>query len=147
MRTQATIEIAASAERVWEVFADVRRWPTWTRSVTSIDPLDAPDVAVGHRFRIKQPKLPALVWQVTEVDAPRSWTWVARSPGATTIAVHHVISRGESASVVTQTIDQRGPLGVIAAVLTRQLVLRYLALEGEGLKSASETGDLGAAQP
>src|SRR5690348_2220058 len=107
MRTQATIEIGASAERVWQVFTDVRRWPTWTPSVTSIEPLDAPSVAVGHRFRIRQPKLPALVWEVTEVDAPRSWTWVARTPGARTAATHQVASRGESACVVTQVIDQR----------------------------------------
>ena len=75
MNTTATIEITAAAEHVWAVFSDVRGWPTWTQSVTSVEPLDGPDLEVGHRFRIKQPWLPPLVWEVTAVDAPRGWTW------------------------------------------------------------------------
>jgi uncharacterized membrane protein len=138
MITRASVDIAASAERVWEVFTDVERWPSWTASVSSLEPLDGPAIAPGHRFRIKQPRMPVLVWGVAEVDVPRSWTWVVRSAGATTYASHEVSPRGPSACVVTQVIDQRGPLGLVVALMMRRLTRRYLELEGQGLKAASE---------
>lgn len=147
MITRATVDINASAERVWEVFTDVARWPSWTASVTSLEPLDEPGIEVGRRFRIKQPRLPTVVWEVTEVDAPRTWTWAVRSPGAVTAATHEVTPRGASECVVTQVIDQRGVLGAAFALLTRRLTRRYLALEGNGLKAASEKAHPLAPQP
>jgi uncharacterized protein YndB with AHSA1/START domain len=144
--TRASVDIAAPADRVWEVFTDVEQWPSWTASVSSLEPLDGPAIAVGHRFRIKQPRMPILVWEVSEVDAPRSWTWAVRSAGATTVASHEISPRGASACVVTQVIDQRGPLGIVVAVLMRRLTKRYLALEGNGLKAASEKAHTLASQ-
>ncbi len=79
MKTQAQVTIEAPVERVWAVFTDAQHWPSWTPSVTSVEPLDGPAIEVGHRFRIKQPRLPVLDWEVTEVDAPHAWTWVVRS--------------------------------------------------------------------
>ncbi len=147
MITRASVDIAAPAERVWQVFTDVQQWPTWTASVSSLEPLDGPAIAVGHRFRIKQPRMPVLVWEVTGVDPGRSWTWAVHSSGATTSASHEVSPRGASACTVTQVIDQRGVLGAIVAVLMRRLTRRYLALEGSGLKSASEKAQPLASQP
>jgi uncharacterized protein YndB with AHSA1/START domain len=147
MITRAEIEIGAPAERVWEVFTDVERWPSWTPSVTSVEPLDAPSISVGNRFRIKQPKLPTLVWQVTAVDAPHSWTWAVRSIGATTSATHDVTPAGPSACVVAQVIDQSGVLGSLAGALTRRLTRKYWSLEGNGLKTVSELREPHAAQP
>ncbi len=138
MMTRATVEIAADAQRVWEIFTNVSEWPTWTESVTSVRPLDGPEISVGNRFEIRQPKLPTLVWEVTAVDAPHSWTWVVRRPGATTSATHDVSPLGASSCVVTQVIEQRGPLGVVAGALTRRLTRHYLSVEGAGLKAVSE---------
>jgi len=146
MITKDSVSIAASAERVWSVFTDIERWPTWTASVTSVEALGGRGIEVGRRFRIKQPRLPGLVWQVTDVDPGRGWTWVTRSVGATTSASHEVLPDGDSA-VVSQTIDQRGPLGVVVAVAMRRMTRRYLALEGQGLKAATEQRGQVAAQP
>jgi uncharacterized membrane protein len=147
MNTEATITINAPASRVWAVFTDVPRWPSWTPSVTSVEPLDGAAIDVGHRFKIKQPKLLALVWEVTDVDAPRSWTWIARSPGATTSATHEVSPRGASGCVVTQTIEHGGGLGIVVGFLTRRITRRYLSQEGNGLKTATEKVDAVGAQP
>jgi uncharacterized protein YndB with AHSA1/START domain len=140
MITSATVEINASAEHVWDVFTDVAGWPSWTASVTSLEPLDGAAIERGHRFRIKQPRLPALVWEVSEVVPPRSWTWVVRSVGATTSATHVVTPVDGSSCVVTQILEQRGPLGVVFAAVTRRMTRRYLSLEGAGLKTVSEEG-------
>ena len=54
----SAVEIAAPAAIVWEVFADVERWPEWTASVPSgVGPLDGPAIEVGHRFAIEWPAL------------------------------------------------------------------------------------------
>ena len=36
---------------------------------------------MGSRARIKQPRLPTTVWEVTEVVTGRSFTWIAGGPG------------------------------------------------------------------
>jgi hypothetical protein len=139
MITDSSIEIDAAPSVVWTVFTDVARWPTWTESVTRLVPLDGPELVVGHRFEIKQPKMPNLVWEITEVTPGVGWTWVQRSPGGTTLAVHEVVAvDGGARTLVRQRIDQRGPIGVVVGALMRRLTRRYLVMEGEGLKARSE---------
>src|ERR1700732_5149484 len=84
MKTYSSVEIAAPASLVWDVFSDVERWPEWTASVTRLVALDGPGISVGNRFEIKQPRMPKLVWEVTEVTPGVAWTWVQRSPGGVT---------------------------------------------------------------
>ena len=100
--------------------------------------LDGPGIEVGKRFEIRQPRFPKLVWEVTEVDPGRSWTWRQRSFGAETRATHEVAAQAPNRTLVRQRIEQRGPLGLIVGLLTRRLTRRYLDLEARGLKSTSE---------
>jgi uncharacterized membrane protein len=137
MITDSSVEIEAPASVVWEVYADVARWPEWTTSVTSVVPLDGPEIEVGKRFEIKQPRMPKLVWEVTAVEPGTSWTWRQRSPGGTTLATHELVPHDDG-TLVRQRIDQRGPIGVAVGVLMRRLTKRYLALESQGLKASSE---------
>ena len=138
MITDSSIEIDAPAATVWDVFTDVERWSEWTASIERIVPLDGAGIEVGKRFEIKQPRMPKLVWEVTEVDPGASWTWRQRSPGA-----HHARhARGRAAgagrTLVRQRIDQRGPSASLIGVLMRRLTKRYLELEAQGLKARSE---------
>ena len=137
MITEDSVTIAAPASLVWEIYADAERWPAWTASVTRVMALDGPGIAVGKRFEIKQPRFPKLVWEVTEVDPGRSWTWQQRAPGGTTVASHEVVSRGEE-TLVRQRIEQRGPIGALVGRLTSGLTKRYLSMEAAGLKSRCE---------
>jgi uncharacterized membrane protein len=138
MITESGVEIDAPATLVWDVFTDVERWPEWTPSVSGLVALDGPGIAVGKRFEIKQPRMPKLVWQVTEVSPGVSWTWVQRSPGGLTMARHEVVGESESRSRVRQQIDQRGPIGALVGLLMRRMTRRYLDLEAAGLKARSE---------
>ena len=137
MITDSSIEIDAPAATVWDVFADVERWPEWTASVERLVALDGP-VEVGARFEIHQPRLPKLVWEVTAVEPGSSWAWRQRSPGGTTLATHEVVDLGDGRTLVRQRIDQRGPVGVAVGVLMLRLTRKYLEMEGRGLKAASE---------
>jgi uncharacterized membrane protein len=136
--TDGSVEIDAPTALVWDVFVDVERWPEWTASMRRIVALDGPGIEVGKRFRIKQPRFPELVWEVTEVEPGVSWTWRQRTPGNTTSAVHELVSRPGDRTLVRQRIDQRGPLGVLVGALVRPLTRRYLDLEGRGLKARAE---------
>jgi len=138
MITECAIDIDAPAGLVWSVFSDVQRWPEWTASVTRLRGLDGPELLVGRRFAIKQPRMPELVWTVTEVSPGTSWTWEQRSPGGLTVARHEVTATGEHTTRVSQRLDQRGPVGALFGMLTRGMTRRYLDMEATGLKMRSE---------
>lgn len=138
MITDSDVDIDAPATVVWDVFTDVERWPEWTTSVSRLVALDGPQIAVGKRFEIKQPRMPKLIWEVTEVAPGTSWTWVQRSPGGLTVARHEVVAESDGRTLVRQQIDQRGPIGAVVGVLMRRMTKRYLELEANGLKARSE---------
>jgi uncharacterized membrane protein len=138
MITDSSVEVAAPAATVWAVYADVERWPEWTASMTRIEALDGPDLAVGKRFAIKQPRLPPLVWTVSALEPGAAWTWQQGAPGGLTLAVHEVVALGPERTLVRQRIDQRGPVGTLVGVFMRGMTRRYLALEAEGLKARCE---------
>ena len=89
-------------------------------------------------MRIKQPRLPRVTWQVTELIPGRSWTWQNRSPGALTIAQHVVTPLDEDTTQVEQSIDQTGPVGSLIGRLIAGTTRRYLRMEAEGLKATAE---------
>jgi uncharacterized membrane protein len=138
MITGSGVEIDAPATVVWDIFSDVERWPEWTASVTRLVALDGPGLAVGKRFEIKQPRMPRLIWTVTELTQGAGWTWVQRSPGGLTLARHDVIPADDGRTRVRQQIDQRGPVGALVGLAMRRMTRRYLELEAEGLKARSE---------
>ena len=138
MNASSSVEIDAPDATVWDVFADVERWPEWTASVTRVVALDGPGIEVGKRFRIKQPRLPDVVWEVTEVEPGVSWTWRQRSPGATAVASHTVVPEDGGRTLARQRVEQRGPVGAAVGLLMTHLTRRYLDLEAEGLKARSE---------
>ena len=138
MFNEDSIEIEAPPQLVWDVFTDVEHWPDWTASVTSLTGLDAPTLAVGHRFAIKQPGMSKLVWTVTEIEPGSSWTWVQRSPGVLVSARHDVIAQPGGRTLVRQQLDQRGVLGALVGRLMVKKTKRFLELEAQGLKARSE---------
>jgi uncharacterized membrane protein len=137
MITETEVEIEASPAAVWDIYAEVERWPDWTASIKSVVGLDGPEIAVGHRFEIRQPRFPKLVWVVTAVQPGVSWTWQQKSFGGTTVASHELTSTG-SRTIVGQRIEQRGPIGVTVGLMIRGLTKRYLMMEAEGLRARVE---------
>ena|SRR5215471_14524170 len=133
---RASVTIDAPIDVVWTVFTDVERWPTWASSFTSVELIDGP-MRLGTKARIRQPQLPALVWEVTKWEPGRSWTWTTTSPGARTDASHALTRSGEG-TVAEQSIVWSGLLGPVAAFLCRSVTRRYLAIEAAGLKRQSE---------
>ncbi len=131
--------INAPAATVWDVFSDVEHWPDWTPSVVRVSYVDgATTLQVGTAVRIKQPRMPKLVWKVTALTSGRSWTWVAKSPGVVTSATHEIDEIDATTCRVRQQIEHRGPLAALVGRLTASRTRRYLEQEAAGLKQRSE---------
>jgi uncharacterized membrane protein len=137
MRFDKTTTIAAPPDHVWAIYSDVERWPEWTASMTSVERLDRGPLRIGSRTRIKQPRLPVAVWEVTELVDGERWVWVTTAPGVRTIGIHEIVP-ADAGSAVRSGIDQGGPLGNLVGRLTRALTERYLTMEGAGLKARAE---------
>ena len=124
--------IDAPPDKVWEVMVDVARWPEWTPTIDSVKLGRGRPLEVGDWAEVRQPKLPRARWTVTEMVSGRRFTWEAKGPGMTTVARHEVVPEG-TGSEVTLSIEQRGPVGAVAALVWRRLTQRYIDLEAESL--------------
>jgi hypothetical protein len=133
-----TVDINAPPEIVAGVMFDVERWAEWTPSVSRIERLDSGPLAVGCRARILQPKVPPAVWQVTELEPGRGFSWKSGSALAWAVGKHGVEASG-AGSRATLSLHFGGPLGGILARLLRNLNNRYLGMEAAGLKRRSES--------
>jgi uncharacterized membrane protein len=137
MRFDHSVTVQAPADRVWAIFSDVAHWPEWTPTITAVERLDEGRIHVGARTRIRQPKLPVAVWEVTELVEGQYFEWVSKAPGIKTTGGHRVTTT-EEGTVVTATIIQEGPLGWVFGKLMAKLTREYIATEGESLKKVSE---------
>ena len=138
MRTfTISTDIAAPAERVWQVMRDVDRWHEWTPSITGIRRLGGGPFAVGSRALVRQPKFPPALWRVTEIEPGRGFTWVSVAPGLRVVGRHQVepIAGGSRA---TLTLELQGVLGGLFGRMTGRRTEQYIAFEAEGLKARSE---------
>jgi uncharacterized membrane protein len=138
MEYQVTVPIDAPAATIWPELADVERWPEWTTSIRSVRRLDAGPLAVGSRAKVKQPRLPTTVWEVTALEPDREFTWVAKSPGVRTVAVHRLEPR-DGHTDLTLTLRQEGALGGLMARMLGGLTRRYVDTEANGLKRRAES--------
>jgi ligand-binding SRPBCC domain-containing protein len=136
-REQLSIRIMAPVERVWAAVADVDSWVA-SPSITSVERLAGQPLGQGSRVRIKQPGMPMIEWQMTSFQPGVEFTWTGHSPGVTTIGRHAVAPAGD-ATTLTLSVEHRGPLAGIVRALTGKRTVRYIRLEAEMIRAASES--------
>ena len=138
MRFEASTDVSAPAQVVFDTYADVEHWPSWTSSVTSVEKIDPGPLKVGLRVRIRQPKLPVTVWQVTELVPGQEFSWQARARGVVTTGTHRVVPNAGGGGRVEAVLEQAGPLGALVGLITWRLTKRYLRTEVDGIKAYCE---------
>lgn len=130
-------EIDAPASEVWAVLADVAQWPSWTPTMTSVEP-DGP-LAVGSKAKVKQPGQRIATYVVTALAAGRAFTWQATSPGVVLTADHAVEER-TGGSAVTLGFSIGGALGPVLRPLLGKKIQGMLDTEVASLKRRVEAG-------
>jgi uncharacterized membrane protein len=137
MRYHDRVEIRRPADEVYAVYVDVVGWPSWTRSISSVERLDPGPLQIGSRTRVEQPRLRPTVWTVTELVPGRTFTWESQAPGLRSTG-RHTVSPTADGCVVEDEIEQVGPLAPVVALFYRRLIQSYLQLECQGLKARCE---------
>ena len=138
MRFETAVEIAAPPERVWSTLVAVTRWPEWTKSMDDVTWERGDRLSVGARARIRQPKMPVNVWEVSDVQEGTAFTWWTKSPGVKVVAAHVLEPLGEGRTRVVLSVDLSGPLAGIVGFLTGRQGRRYVQMEADGLKAVCE---------
>ncbi|MBO2446574.1 SRPBCC family protein [Actinomadura barringtoniae] len=139
MHFEITVEIKASAETVWNVLTDVETWPQMTDSIEKVEIQGSGPFGKGSTARVKQPRLPAAEWTVTDFETGKNFTWASKSPGVTTTAGHVLTEQPGGTVTVRHILDQTGPLAPLTALLLGRLSRRYVEMEAQGLKRKSES--------
>ena len=127
---RATARSAAPPDRLWSLASDVERWGDRLPTVDSVRPLAGGPTGVGSRFEVRQPKLPKAVWEVTDWQPGRSFTWVSTSPGIRSTAVHTVHDDG-GGSRLDLSLEWSGPLAPILGLLIGRKARDMVETEAE----------------
>jgi uncharacterized protein YndB with AHSA1/START domain len=135
---ESSASVSAAPETVWRMLSDVAAWPQWLPTVSRVDPLDQQALRLGARFIVHQPKLRPATWTVSQLDPPKSFVWIARSPGLEMVAEHTVAAETPERSSVVLRFSFGGLLGAIVGRLYRTVTQSYLAQEAASLKRQAE---------
>ena len=140
MYFEQSVDVDAPQQRVWEVLSDLEAWPDRIETVDLVELLTPAPIGQGSRVRLKQPKLPEGIWEITVWDAPSYFEYRQKSGGVTTVAGHRVDALEEGRSRLSLTLDMRGLLVAVVGVFYKDLTNRYMNLEAQGMKRAAESG-------
>ena len=139
-RYARSIRIGAPPGDVWAAMVDVERWPVWASQFKRLERLDAGPLAAGSRVKVKPKGMPGSVWQVTEYEEGRSFTWASwLAPGIRVTGGHEVTANGNGTNAEFW-LEAGGPLGrLLGPLLKRTVFSRNTRSATEGLKSHLET--------
>ncbi|CAI7974293.1 MULTISPECIES: SRPBCC family protein [unclassified Parafrankia] len=149
MYYETSVTIDATSDEVWAVMRDVERWPTWTPTMTTVDMAARPaavgssgadgELRDGSVVRIRQPRLPAAEWTVTDLTPGSGFSWISRATGMTTVADHRITPAAEDGKVTVRlSLRQSGPLAPVVALFMARLVRRYVDTEAQCLRQHCE---------
>lgn len=120
---------SADAGRVWELVGDIENWARVLPTLRQVVRLTgAGAIGVGDRFAVHVIGLPKAVYEITDWQPGRSFTWVASSSGVRTTAVHTLESRPGGTDLLL-SLEWSGPLARLARLLVGPKARRMVELE------------------
>lgn len=131
---EGRIDIASTAERLWDLIADVAAWPRWNADVQDVV-VEGP-IAEGTVFRWKGGST-RIVSTLRVVDRPREIAWTGRTLGIRAIHSWRFEPGPMGAVASMQESFAGGPTRLMRGLLQRQLDaatehgLRSLKIEAE----------------
>lgn len=130
--SEGRIEIAAPPEAVWDLMADIHRWPSWNPDVKEVSVQG--EVAEGTVFRWKAG--PGTITSTLRlVDRPRALGWTGRTFGIDAIHVWRFEKRGATTiASMEESFD-----GLTARLFRRRLQKQLDATTNLGLQNLKAT--------
>lgn len=135
-RWETSVDIDAPVDRIWQVMADVAKWPEWTASVRTVEDV-TPGFGLGGSALVDARGTPKARWTVTRWEPGRGFDWQTRARGATTVGGHW-IEPYAGRSRVTLSIDVRTPFGWLVRPFIGPGIMKNMKIEAAGLKRTSE---------
>jgi uncharacterized protein YndB with AHSA1/START domain len=139
MEHEQVVHIERDPGDVWRVLMDVEAWPEWTASMTWLKRVEPGPLGAGSDVQIKQPRLRATVWTITELVDGEHFTWENSGAGVTTTADHELATTPEG-TMVTLRVRQSGWLSGLTGLIGGSAIRRLVNEEAEGLKARCEGG-------
>jgi hypothetical protein len=135
-----TEEIWAKTDVVWKILADVERWHEWSPSIQKITPMAYRAMGVGARYRVIQPKLAPMVYEVTAFEPGHQFTWEAKSIGIRVVGEHWIFPSSVRDHVLLKLVLRReGFLAPLVHLFWGKLTRDYVTTEAKGLRSRAES--------
>jgi uncharacterized protein YndB with AHSA1/START domain len=137
MEHERVVHIERQPGSVWRVLMDIESWPEWTASMTWLKRVEPGPLERGSEVQIKQPRLRATVWTVTDLVPGERFTWENSGAGVTT-AADHELAPADGGTLVTLRVRQSGWLAGLTGLVGGSAIRRLVAQEAEGLKARCE---------
>ncbi len=130
---QKSIIINATHVDVFNILVDVIHWHTWTRSIISAEIMDNEALKIGSKVRLYQPRKRPVIWELTDLQDGRGFTWETRTFGLKVTSSYWVASAVDSAKV-DMSVAISGWLSPILFGLTWAVAENFMEMEIQGLK-------------
>jgi len=119
LRAHAEFRASSTPEAVWGVYTDAAQWPRWSDDILWADIHGA--FAAGTTGRMRFKGLPATAWEVLAAQEPRAFRSVVRLPlGIARLEFDHTLEPVPGGTRVRESVDFRGPLGLLVGLLQRR---------------------------
>lgn len=133
-----SLTINTRQEVIWKVLSDVAHWHEWTPTVTKVEVLNTPELKLGNRYKVFQPKLQPAEWTVTELTTS-NFTWESKALGMHMIAEHILTTKNANQTELTLTFTFNGWLGQLIGKMYGKTAESYIQTEAQSLKKQVET--------
>lgn len=133
-----TVHIEAPPERVWHLMVEVEGWPRFAPHFKSIERKDEGSFALGSKVKVTPRGSTGSIFEVTEFEAGRSFTWEADMLPGAHLAAAHVIESEDGGKRLALRLTSSGPLAALLAPVLGVIFRRPLRQVAEGLKAHCE---------
>ena len=142
MQFEHTVITNASPDAIWDLWANVSRWPEWDTELQTAE-LDGP-FELGATGRLQPQKGPQSAFVISQLEAGRSYTFTTRL-FFSRLDVYRFLAQRDDQTVFTHRVSFRGPLGFIFGRLlgpgfkcALPSVMKQLARLAEAAETRSE---------
>jgi hypothetical protein len=118
IKAEYHVDVGSTAERLWDIIADVKAWPQW-QGTSYVDPPAAP-LQKGSTFAAE---LGGHTWNVTvtEADRPNRLVWAGRQMGLKAVHEWEFAEVGGRTQAISKQTMSGWPLLLVRAAVQKKV--------------------------